>query len=88
MSKICDLMKKAKRLGISVKTLHRRDESGKLQAKRTLSNHRYYTEDDLAVALGFQAVQSKRRVIVYCRVSSPKQKTEQYHLKLGKHIQC
>jgi predicted site-specific integrase-resolvase len=66
----------AKRLGVSVKTLHRWDESGKLQAKRTLSNHRYYTEDDLAVARGLQSVQSKRQVVVYCRVSSPKQKQE------------
>lgn len=66
----------AKRLGVSVKTLHRWDESGKLSAKRTLSNHRYYTEDDLAVARGLQAAQSKRKVVVYCRVSSPKQRQE------------
>jgi predicted site-specific integrase-resolvase len=66
----------AERLGVSVKTLHRWDESGKLKAKRTLSNHRYYTEDDLAVARGLQSSPSKRQVIVYCRVSSAKQKTE------------
>lgn len=66
----------ANRLGVSVKTLHRWDESGKLQAKRTLSNHRYYTEDDLAVARGLQSAPSLRKVVVYCRVSSPKQKQE------------
>lgn len=66
----------AQRLGISVKTLHRWDESGKLKAKRTPSNHRYYTEDDLAVAKGLQSAPSTRKVIVYCRVSSAKQKQE------------
>lgn len=66
----------AERLGVSVKTLHRWDESGKLQAKRTPSNHRYYTEDDVAVAFGLQPAPQERRVIVYCRVSSAKQKQE------------
>ena len=66
----------AKRLGVSVKTLHRWDESGKIKAKRTPSNHRYYTEDDIAVAKGLQPMPSLRQVIVYCRVSSPKQKQE------------
>ena len=40
----------AKKLGVSVETLRRWDRSGKLSAKRTVSNHRYYTEDDLMVA--------------------------------------
>src|SRR3569832_308741 len=66
----------AKKLGISVKTLHRWDESGKLKAKRTPSNHRYYTEDDLSVAKGLQSAPSTRKVVVYCRVSSTKQKQE------------
>ena len=42
----------AKKLGVSVETLRRWDRSGKLSAKRTVSNHRYYTEDDLMIALG------------------------------------
>ncbi len=33
---------------MSVKTLQRWDVSGKLPAKRTLSGHRFYTEDDFA----------------------------------------
>ena len=37
----------AELVGVSVKTLHRWDKTGKLTAKRTLSNHRYYTEEDL-----------------------------------------
>ncbi|MEZ2240510.1 MerR family transcriptional regulator, partial [Microcoleus sp.] len=35
-------------MGLSVKTLQRWDVSGKLPAKRTLSGHRFYTEDDFA----------------------------------------
>ena len=34
-------------IGVSVRTLHRWDNNGKLVAKRTPSNHRYYTEVDL-----------------------------------------
>lgn len=78
----------AKRLGVSVKTLHRWDESGKLKAKRTLSNHRYYTEDDIAVALGLQSMPSLRKVIVYCRVSSPKQKQELKNQQLAMEQFC
>lgn len=69
----------AERLGVTVKTLQRWDASGKLPAKRTLSNHRYYTEDDLAVAKGLQSQPSKRKNILYCRVSSRKQSAELNH---------
>lgn len=37
----------AEAIGVSVKTLQRWDNLGKLKAKRTPSNHRYYTEEDL-----------------------------------------
>ena len=66
----------AKRLNVSVKTLQRWDTAGKLPAKRTLSGHRYYTEDDLLIAQGLKPVEAKRKVIVYCRVSSAAQKSE------------
>ncbi|RAM51257.1 MAG: IS607 family transposase [Hapalosiphonaceae cyanobacterium JJU2] len=66
----------AKKLGITVKTLQRWDISGKLPAKRTLSNYRYYTDDDLRIAQGLQPLEAKKKVIVYCRVSSNNQKHE------------
>lgn len=66
----------AKKLGVSVETLRRWDRSGKLSAKRTVSNHRYYTEDDLMVAKGLKITTTQRLVKVYCRVSSVKQKQE------------
>ena len=66
----------AKKLGISVETLRRWDRTGKLPAKRTPANHRYYTEEDLAQAKGLKPVDESRLVKVYCRVSSTKQKNE------------
>lgn len=46
----------AKELGVSVETLRRWDRTGKLKAKRTPSNHRYYTEEDLAQAKGLKPI--------------------------------
>lgn len=42
----------AEQIGVSVETLRRWDRTGKLIAKRTPSNHRYYTEEDLLQAKG------------------------------------
>ena len=78
----------AKKLGVTVKTLQRWDKSGKLKAKRTPSNHRYYTEDDLAVALGIKYNPAKRKNVIYCRVSSPKQKTELENQRLAMEKFC
>ncbi|WP_371640717.1 IS607 family transposase [Tolypothrix sp. NIES-4075] len=66
----------AKKLGVTVKTLQRWDTSGKLPAKRTVSNYRYYTDDDLRIAQGLQPLEAKKKVVVYCRVSSNNQKPE------------
>lgn len=66
----------AKIVGVSVKTLQRWDAQGKLPAKRTPSNYRYYTDDDLRIALGEKPKTKTRQVVVYCRVSSSNQKTE------------
>lgn len=66
----------AKKLGITVRTLQRWDKSGRLPAKRTLSNYRYYTDDDYRIALGLKPPESNRKTIIYCRVSSNNQKPE------------
>lgn len=42
----------ARKVGVVVKTLQRWDREGRLVAHRTITNRRYYTEDDLALALG------------------------------------
>ena len=66
----------AKELNVSVETLRRWDRTGRLPAKRTPSNHRYYTEEDIAVAKGLKPTVENRLIKVYCRVSSAKQKSE------------
>ena len=66
----------AKQIGVSVKTLQRWDREGKLPAKRTVSGRRYYSEEDLAVALNLEVVPIARRTVAYCRVSSPAQRPD------------
>lgn len=66
----------AKQVGVSVKTLQRWDREGRLEAKRTLSGRRYYTEADLATALNLPQRPAARRTIAYCRVSSPAQRPD------------
>jgi len=57
-----------------VKTLRRWDTNGKLIAKRTPSNHRYYDNADLRQLHGIKEID--RKTVVYCRVSSAGQKDE------------
>jgi predicted site-specific integrase-resolvase len=66
----------AKRVGVSVKTLQKWDRIGVLPAKRTITNRRYYTDNDLAAALRLPRVQKERRTVAYCRVSSQAQKPD------------
>jgi predicted site-specific integrase-resolvase len=60
--------------GVTVKTLHRWDESGKLKALRTLGDHRYY--DDTHINQIKKLAPSKKLNVIYCRVSSNAQKPE------------
>jgi len=64
----------AKQIGASVKTLRRWDINGKLIAKRTPSNHRYYDDNDLRQLHGIK--EPDRKTVVYCRVSSAGQKDD------------
>ena len=66
----------AKRVNVSVKTIQKWDRLGILPAKRTITNRRYYTDEDLAAALRLPRVTKERRTIAYCRVSSQAQKPD------------
>lgn len=66
----------AELLGVTVKTLQRWDNLGKLPARRTVTNYRYYTEDDLRIAQGLKPIDANKKVIIYYRVSSAAQKPE------------
>jgi predicted site-specific integrase-resolvase len=85
----------AKRINVSVKTIQKWDRLGILPAKRTITNRRYYTDDDLVAALRLPRVPRQRRTIAYCRVSSQAQKPdlanqqrllEQYCRELGVQV--
>jgi len=66
----------AKRVGNTVKTLQRWDREGTLQAKRTNTNRRYYTEEDVHQVLRIELPPEEKISLVYCRVSSQAQKPD------------
>jgi len=75
MSRIYTIGEFAKRVGKSTSTLRRWDKSGELKAKRHKSGHRYYDESDVRELLNLTPLE-KRKVVVYCRVSSQGQKDD------------
>src|SRR5713101_4097556 len=66
----------AKKVGVAVKTLQKWDRIGVLPAKRTITNRRYYTDEDVARALRLPLAQKTQRTVAYCRVSSQAQKPD------------
>src|SRR5260370_4937467 len=69
----------AKRVGVWVKTIKKWDRLGILPAKRTITNRRYYTDEELAAALQLPRQHKPRATIAYCRVSSQAQKPDLQH---------
>jgi putative resolvase len=69
----------AKKVGVSVKTLQKWDRIGVLPAPRTVTNRRYYTDEELVRALRLPRVSKDRRTIGYCRVSTQTQKPDLLH---------
>lgn len=65
-----------KLIGKSVSTLRRWDREGRLCPKKSLGGHRYYTDEDLALALNLDKPQPQGNTVVYCRVSSQTQKSD------------
>jgi putative resolvase len=65
----------AKIFGVSTMTLRRWEESGKLIAKRSSTNRRYYTRDQLDAFLRLTTAESGKKY-AYCRVSSAGQRKD------------
>ena len=76
MSTILTVTQVAQRLRRSVKTLQRWDRDGILTAQRTETNRRYYTEEQIRTFLNQPLLETGRKVIVYCRVSSQAQRPD------------
>ena len=76
MSTTFSIGQAAKRLGKTVKTLQRWDQSGALVAARTPTGRRTYTLESLRQAMGLADEQSDRTAIAYCRVSSQSQRPD------------
>ena len=64
----------AKKLNVTVRTLQRWDNEGKLPAKRSPTNRRYYTDDQLIQYLGEPT--DNRKTVAYARVSTYGQKDD------------
>ena len=65
----------AKKVGVSISTLQRWDRTNVLKSRRTTTNQRYYTDEDLNKVLNLEAeTKSKRKNVGYCRVSTQGQK--------------
>ena len=65
----------AEKIGVSVSTLQRWDRTNVLKARRTPTNQRYYTDEDLNRVLNLeQETKSERKNVGYCRVSIQGQK--------------
>lgn len=58
----------------STRTVQRWTKNGTLPDRRTQTGKRYFTDEDLRTILG--TVEVPRKVVVYCRVSSPGQKVD------------
>lgn len=69
----------AKKLGVTVKTLQRWDNSGVFKARRTPTNHRYYTDEDILKYQGLSLDKPKRKTVAYARVSSHGRKSDLKH---------
>jgi predicted site-specific integrase-resolvase len=67
----------ADRVGRSASTVRRWEREGRITAKRTVTGQRYFTDDDVRAALRMPGTDpADREVVVYCRVSSPRQNAD------------
>jgi len=66
----------AKIVGYSISTLRRWDRDGTYPARRTNGNRRYYTDEDVQQILRIPLNSKQKKVVLYCRVSSPTQKDD------------
>ncbi|WP_201546775.1 IS607 family transposase [Psychrobacter lutiphocae] len=76
MNRLLSIKQAADRLGVSVSTLRRWDETGVLVAQRTPKGHRRYDLSKINPNLTRNKVEQQRKTIAYARVSSHDQKPD------------
>lgn len=76
MSKIYRINEFAKRIGKAPSTVRRWESEGRFTAKRGAGGQRYFDESDVQLALRVEPDEQEKKVIVYCRVSSPAQRPD------------
>ena len=65
----------SEKVGVSISTLQRWDRTNVLKSRRTPTNQRYYTDEDLNKVLNLETeTKSNRKNVGYCRVSTHDQK--------------
>jgi predicted site-specific integrase-resolvase len=63
-------------VGVSTQTLHRWDKAGKVRTTRLPSGTRLYNREDIYAVVGLDPPLQQKQKIIYCRVSSQKQKDD------------
>lgn len=76
MSSVYRIGEFAKRVGRSASTVRRWETEGRLAARRTSTGQRYFDDSDVQRVLQPGFDESTRKRVVYCRVSSPGQRTD------------
>ncbi|EPB8180096.1 IS607 family transposase [Clostridium perfringens] len=76
MSKHYKTKEFAELLNISIITLQRWDNDGKLKAFRTTTNRRYYTYEQYLEYTGIHKETHSRKIVIYTRVSTSNQKDD------------
>ena len=76
MSKYYKPKEFAELLNVSVITLQRWDNDGKLKAFRTPTNRRYYTYEQYLEYIGIRKETDSRKIVIYTRVSTSNQKDD------------
>ena len=66
----------AELINVSVRTLQRWDNEGKLKAFRTPTNRRYYTYEQYLEYKGIHKKEVNRKTVIYARVSTSNQKDD------------
>ena len=86
MSRLCTIGEAARLLGVSIPTLRRWEESGKLVPERTAGKHRRYDITKLKPELAI--ADTTRTTIAYARVSSHDQREDLERQKQVLELYC